>query len=208
MSEIKKGWPLSEDEVKVLAEWDVHKHTRPVRKQDLDLIIELLDTRARMPEYSDPEDAGLDAFACLYDGDPLNGGKPIEEVYLYPGETKLICLGFRVGIPEGWFLDVRPRSGISLNTPLRVVNTPGTIDTNYKGAVQVILQNTSQKDPANNFIMYSISMKGNKEGTYVINNGDKICQLVPQRRYKANLISGYASGVGNDRGGGFGHSGV
>lgn len=175
---------------------------------DLELIVDLIDDRARIPEYSDADgDAGLDAFACLYDGNPLNGGKPIDSVILLPGETKLICLGFRVGIPRGWFLDIRPRSGISLNTPLRIVNSPGTIDGNYKGVVQAIVSNLSPLEYTNEG-PYSVSEKGNKRGMYIIRTGDKICQLVPQRRNKAKLVLGNADSIGSDRGGGFGHSGV
>ena len=174
---------------------------------DLSIVIQRTDERAKLPEYATPRDAGMDAFACLYDGNPEDGGKPVDEILIFPGETKLVCLGFRVGLPDGWFLDVRPRSGISLNTPLRIANAPGTIDTDYKGIMFALIHNSSPvtiPDPQ----LFRCNEKHNTPGIYSIRTGDKICQLVPQRRYKAKIIEGDVYSVGGDRGGGIGHTEV
>lgn len=65
-----------------------------------------------------------------------------EKVTISPGETKLISTGIAVAVPEGFELQVRPRSGLSAKTGLRVVNSPGTCDADYRGEIKVILQNT------------------------------------------------------------------
>lgn len=195
---------------------------------DLKIIIEPIDDRFKMPEYSDPEDAGLDVFACLFDAN----GNPIDEIKVYPGKTVLISTGFKVGLPRGWYLAVVPRSGISLHTPLKVKNSPGTIDTGYKGTVGVLVENTSMPEhhvvykevlvPEHgyfkrvpkidlsyvNYPTYHCSEKGQKHGIYTIRTGDKIAQLIPARRYKAKLELGKVDDIGSNRGGGWGHSGV
>lgn len=174
-------------------------------QHDLEMIVELVDSRAKMPEYCDPEDAGMDVSACPLDEE----GNPVEFVRIEPGETKLISLGFKVGLPEGWYLSIVPRSGISLKTPLRIANAPGTIDTNYKGIVKIIVTNTSVLGPFDpNPTLNANEEKLNRPGTYVINAGDKIAQMIPMRRYRAKIVPGKAEDIGTDRGGGFGHSGV
>ncbi|MDD4403129.1 MAG: aminotransferase [Desulfitobacteriaceae bacterium] len=174
---------------------------------DLSIVIQKIDKRAKLPEYATPKDAGMDVFACPYDGNPEDSGKTVDEVLIFPGETKLICLGFRVGLPDGWFLDVRPRSGISLNTPLRIANAPGTIDTDYKGIMFALIHNsspTTMSEPP----VFRCNEKHNYPGIYSIKTGDKICQLVPQKHYKAEIIEGNVYSVGGDRGGGIGHTEV
>ncbi len=85
---------------------------------------------ARMPEYGSDGAACFDLYAA-------------QEVKIGPDETKLVPLGFAVGIPDGWEMRIRPRSGMSLKTGLRVANAPGTIDSDYRGEVSVILHNTT-----------------------------------------------------------------
>lgn len=83
----------------------------------------------------------------------------IEDVELNPGETKLIPTGLSFEIPVGLELQVRPRSGLSLKTPLRVTNSPGTVDADFRGQVCVIIQNCSNTP-------------------YFIKKGDRIAQGV------------------------------
>lgn len=151
----------------------------PNRK--VNVIIEPLREDIIMPEYNDEQDAGLDVFVNYPYADTV---QPID-----PGETLLIPLGFKLGIPDGWRVDVRPRSGISFQTDLRIANSPGTIDTNYKHEIRIILHNTSTRE------------------VYHITNGMKIAQLVIEPRFVMNLIPGKATDIGHDRGGGFGSSG-
>ena len=83
-----------------------------------------------MPEYGSDGAACFDFYAA-------------EEVKIGPGKTELVPLGFAVGIIEGWEMRIRPRSGMSLKTGLRVANAPGTVDSDYRGEVSVILHNTT-----------------------------------------------------------------
>jgi len=92
--------------------------------------------RCLNPSYSNPGDAGMDIKANF--DDPINSYTDIE-----PGETKLIKTGLFVEIPEGYELQVRSRSGLSLKEGLIVLNSPGTIDSNYRGEIGVILHNIS-----------------------------------------------------------------
>lgn len=101
----------------------------------VDMIIEPVRDGIILPQYNDPEDACMDVFANFED--------PKSVITINPGETKLIPLGFKLGIPQGWQVDIRPRSGISLKTLLRIANTPGTIDTNFKDEVKVLMWNAS-----------------------------------------------------------------
>lgn len=101
---------------------------------------------AILPSYAHDSDAGADIYS-------------LEEVTLKPHTTALIKTGIKVAIPGGYEIQIRPRSGLSLKTPLRVANAPGTIDSAYRGEVCVIMENT-----------------GNISQT--IKAGDKIAQMV------------------------------
>lgn len=81
-----------------------------------------------LPEYSKSGDAGKDVRAS-------------EGFTLHPGDTRIINTGLYVAIPEGYEIQVRPRSGLSVNTKLRVANSPGTIDSNFRGELCVIMDN-------------------------------------------------------------------
>ena len=131
-----------------------------------------------IPEYAQNGDAGMDVRAS-------------ETVCVYPGETKIIKTGLFVAIPQGYELQVRPRSGMSAKTNIRIANSPGTIDSNYRGEIGVIVDNT-----------------GNDE--YYINVGDRIAQLVLNkvptiRWYPVENIE--ALGETNRGAGGFGSTG-
>ena len=82
-----------------------------------------------LPVYAKPGDSGMDIRAN-------------EPITLQPKETKLIPTGIYVGLPEGYEIQVRPRSGMSLKTKLRVANSPGTVDSSYHGEICIIAENT------------------------------------------------------------------
>ena len=82
-----------------------------------------------LPVYAHPGDSGMDIRAN-------------ESIRLEPKETRLIPTGIRVGIPQGYEIQVRPRSGLSLKTKLRVCNAPGTVDEQFTGEICVIMENT------------------------------------------------------------------
>lgn len=84
---------------------------------------------AKIPQYAHKTDAGADVFA-------------VESVSIPPHQTVVVKTGIKVAIPAGYEIQIRPRSGMSLKTPLRVANAPGTIDCDYRGEIGVIISNT------------------------------------------------------------------
>ncbi|MEC0370017.1 dUTP diphosphatase [Paenibacillus chibensis] len=128
--------------------------------------IKRLHPAAVIPQYAKPGDSGFDLVA-------------VEDVIIAPGETVLVPTGLAFEIPEGCELQVRPRSGISLRTKLRVANSPGTVDAGFRGEVAVIVDNISK--PHRKFFLrhpqhWNISAK--REGTCIIRAGDRIAQAV------------------------------
>lgn len=117
-----------------------------VPRERISVEIQKLSDTAKIPEYAHPTDAGADVFSS-------------EDVTIAAGETKIIKTGLKVAIPIGYEIQVRPRSGLSAKTGIRVANAPGTIDSAYRGEVGIILHNTSTTP-------------------YEIKTGDKIAQLV------------------------------
>ena len=162
---------------------------------------------ANLPIYAHETDAGMDIYAN-------------EDITIAPGETKLIHTGLKMAIPEGYEIQVRPRSGLSLKTPLRICNAPGTIDAGYRDEIGIIMQNTSERfytDGAGEIHVmpdceknhYTIDSKDNRKGWYDIKKGDRVAQIVlsevPQIRFKK--VDSVAK-IGEDREGGFGSSGT
>ena len=94
----------------------------------------VLEKGAELPTYGSEEAAGADVRAYITD-----------EVILNPGESKLIPTGLRFEIPKGFEIQVRPRSGLALKHGVTVLNTPGTIDSDYRGEVGIILINHGKK---------------------------------------------------------------
>ncbi len=168
---------------------------------EVEVFIEKCRKDAVIPEYARPGDAGMDIFAA-------------EDVLLLQGETKIIATGLKFAIPEGYEIQVRPRSGISYRTPLRIANSPGTIDSGYREELGIIITNTSVRtdDPGKSgmkVIPHPIDDKNAGGGAYLIKKGDRIAQIVlhevPKIRF-AEVDS--VAGIGFDRGGGFGSTGV
>ena len=162
--------------------------------------IEFCNKNARMPIYAHETDAGLDIYST-------------EDINIRPGETILIKIGLKVAIPVGYELQVRPKSGISLKTKLRVANTPGTIDSGYRDEIGIIIENIEQPiqdisyhfDTNNKIVIDSI-LHGK---TYSIEKGQKIAQLVLNKISKANFILvDTVNKIEGDRGGGFGSTGL
>lgn len=160
--------------------------------KEVEVLVEVCREDIDLPEYSNFGDAGMDIRAAA-------------DVDILPGETVVIPTGLKVAIPVGYEIQVRPRSGISLKTPLRLVNSPGTIDAGYRDEVGVIMHNSSICGEE----IYSISEKGNKSGIYRIKKGERIAQFVlnevPIIKWKT--VEDVKS-EGINRGGGFGSSGT
>ena len=88
-----------------------------------------------LPSYETPDSSGMDLRACITDN-----------IVLKPGERKLIKTGISIALPKNYEAQVRPRSGLALKNGITVLNTPGTIDADYRGEVGVILINLSDVD--------------------------------------------------------------
>lgn len=131
-----------------------------------------------LPRYESAQAAGLDLAACI--NEPLT---------IAPGERRLIPTGLRLAIPTGYEGQVRPRSGLALKHGITVLNSPGTIDADYRGEVGVILVNLGDKH-------------------FEITRGMRIAQLVFARVEQAELCVADDLDETERGGGGFGHSGV
>ena len=131
---------------------------------------------AFIPAYAHPGDAGMDLRSA-------------EELVIEPGRRALVHTGLAIVLPEGYEGQVRPRSGLALKRGITVLNTPGTIDTGYRGEVGVILANFGDEP-------------------FAIAKGDKIAQLVIAAFSQAEIVE--TSEIDStDRGsGGFGSTGV
>ena len=135
-------------------------------------------SRHEMPAYATPLSAGLDLRANI--DEPLT---------LQPLQRALVPTGLSMALPAGYEVQVRPRSGFALKHGITVLNTPGTIDADYRGEVGIILINLSAEP-------------------FTIHDGDRIAQMVVARCEQAECV-GVESLDDTERGsGGFGHSGV
>ena len=147
-------------------------------REKIEVFVEKCRDTAVLPRYAHEDDAGMDIYAA-------------EKVTIGPGKTALVPTGLKMAIPDGFELQVRPRIGLSLKTPLRVPNSPGTIDSGYRDEICVIVWNSS----------------GSEE--IVVNPGDRIAQFVLSRVPMAVFTEvKSAAEIGKDRGGGFGSSGI
>lgn len=132
-----------------------------------------------LPQYETAQSAGLDLKAFLPDG----------AITLQPLERGLVKTGLFIELPVGFEAQVRPRSGLALKKGITVLNSPGTIDADYRGEICVILINLSQEP-------------------FVINDGERIAQMVVARHEQAELVE-VEELTDTERGaGGFGHTGV
>ena len=130
-----------------------------------------------LPEYATPYSAGMDLRANLE-----------EPICLKPMERKLIPTGLFIELPEGYEAQIRPRSGLAIKNGITLLNSPGTIDADYRGEIRVILINLSDTD-------------------FEIVDGERICQMIIAKHKTAKWISVEELET-SDRGeGGFGHTG-
>jgi len=165
--------------------------------KEIEVAVEICRENACIPRYQIMWDAGMDVCAA-------------EDMTIAPGETIIIPTGLKFAIPEGYEIQVRPRSGITLRTPLRISNSPGTIDSGYRDELGIIMTNTSEWAAGYNENEYhTLDSRGNKKGVYRIIRGDRIAQLVLQEvpRMKLKVVKSVAE-IGENRGGGFGSTGV
>lgn len=131
-----------------------------------------------LPDYETAGAAGMDIRAALD-----------ENVTLRPGEIRMIPTGLAVSIPPGYEGQVRPRSGLALKHGIGMVNAPGTIDSDYRGEIGLILINWGKRP-------------------FVINRGDRIAQMLISRVYRADIVEVDDLDATQRGEGGFGHSGL
>ncbi len=135
------------------------------------------ESRHPLPQYATVQSAGLDLRANLD-----------TSITLLPMERRLIPTGLRIALPQGYEAQVRPRSGLALKHGITLLNTPGTIDADYRGEIGIILVNLSTEP-------------------FTIADGDRIAQLVIARYEQAEWTEVSSLDVTERGEGGFGHSG-
>ena len=131
----------------------------------------------QLPAYETASSAGMDLRAFI-DAD----------IVLKPFERKLIPTGLSIELPDGYEAQIRPRSGLAIKSGITVLNSPGTIDADYRGEIKVILINLSDTD-------------------FTIKSGDRICQMVIAKHEKAEFIEVEEISETERGAGGFGHTG-
>ena len=131
-----------------------------------------------LPAYATAQSAGMDLRANIN-----------EPIVLKPMERKLIPTGLHIALPAGYEAQVRPRSGLALKKGITVLNSPGTIDADYRGEVGVLLINLSTEE-------------------FVVNDGERIAQMVIARHENAEFIEVETLDETERGEGGYGHTGV
>jgi dUTP pyrophosphatase len=135
-------------------------------------------SKHQLPEYATASSAGMDLRANID-----------EPITLKPLERKLIPTGLFIALPVGFEAQVRPRSGLALKKGITVLNTPGTIDADYRGEIGVILINLSNED-------------------FVVEDGERVAQMIIARHEQGEFIPVNVLDETERGAGGYGHTGV
>ncbi len=130
-----------------------------------------------LPEYQTEHSAGMDLRASVE-----------QPVLIKPMERKIIPTGLFIELPDGFEAQIRPRSGLAVKHGITVLNTPGTIDADYRGEIKVILINLSDEE-------------------FTVNSGDRICQMIISNYCKVILEDSTELNHSTRGSGGFGHTG-
>lgn len=130
-----------------------------------------------IPKYMSEQAAGMDLYACVSD-----------DIVLKKSEIKLISTGIKIALPEGYEAQIRPRSGLAFKHGITIVNSPGTIDADYRGEIKVIMINAGSKD-------------------FVIKRGERIAQMVINKIEQIDweIVEKLEESIRGE--GGFGHTG-
>jgi dUTP pyrophosphatase len=130
-----------------------------------------------LPAYATEGSAGMDIRAAVTD-----------EMILEPSKVALVPTNISVEIPKGYEIQVRPRSGLAANHSIGILNSPGTIDSDYRGEIKIIMMNFGSEP-------------------FVIHRGDRIAQLIVSKVYQAKIIESDNLNSSQRGEGGFGHTG-
>ena len=122
------------------------------------ILVQKFDKNVKLPAYKTAGSSGMDIFAYIKN-----------KITIYPGRTEIIPTGIAIAIPKNYEVQIRPRSGLAAKKGVSVLNTPGTIDSDYRGEIKVILINLSKK-------------------SFVIESGDRIAQMILCPIVKAKMI--------------------
>lgn len=131
-----------------------------------------------LPAFATPQSAGMDLRANID-----------EAIVFHPMERRLVPTGLYMALPAGYEAQIRPRSGLALKHGITVLNTPGTIDADYRGEIMVLLVNFSTED-------------------FVINDGERIAQMVLAKHEQCDFIEVNELDETERGAGGYGHTGV
>ena len=112
------------------------------------ILVKKFDKKVKLPAYKSSGSSGMDIMA--------NNKK---KIIINPGKTALIPTGIAIAIPKNYEIQIRPRSGLAANKSITVLNTPGTIDSDYRGEIKIILINLSKK-------------------SFIVKSGDRIAQMI------------------------------
>ncbi|AFH48463.1 dUTP pyrophosphatase [Ignavibacterium album JCM 16511] len=131
----------------------------------------------QLPAYTTEGSAGMDIRAAVK-----------SELIIEPGKVALVPTNISVEIPQGYEIQVRPRSGLAANNSIGILNSPGTIDSDYRGEIKIIMMNFGDEP-------------------FIIHRGDRIAQLVVSKVYQAKIIETENLNSSKRGEGGFGHTG-
>ena len=131
-----------------------------------------------IPVYATDGSSGVDLYADVQ-----------EDVVLSPGDIKLISCGIYIALPEGYEAQIRPRSGLAIKHGISIVNTPGTIDSDYRGLINIIITNLGKED-------------------FTIKRAQKIAQMVMKEVTRAEFVETDELDETARAHGGFGHTGI
>ena len=121
------------------------------------ILVKKFDKNIKLPIYKTSGSSGMDLVANIK-----------KKINIHPGKTALIPTGIAVAIPKNYEIQIRPRSGLAIKNGISVLNTPGTIDSDYRGEIKIILINLSKK-------------------SFIIKSGDRVAQMVLCPVIKAKL---------------------
>ena len=141
------------------------------------ILVKKFDKNIRLPTYKTSGSSGMDLMACIKNKIAIN-----------PGKTALIPSGIAIAVPKNYEVQIRPRSGLAAKKGISILNTPGTIDSDYRGEIKIILINLSKK-------------------TFVVKSGDRVAQMVlcPVSKGKLQEVKNLPKTVRGKRG--FGSTG-
>ncbi len=158
-------------------------------KQKVDLVVKKNRIEIKIEKVKGSEDLPLPISTSEFSSGVDLLSAEVSETVLHPGKIKLISTGIKIMIPKGYEGQIRPRSGLALKCGITILNTPGTIDSDYRGIVKVILINLGEEE-------------------FIIQRGDRIAQLVIQKIFFPNFKLVETLDETKRGEGGFGHSGV